>query len=348
MTIQEIKDYIDIVEVVSTYTELSGRGNRLRAKPNPIREGGDFDVYQDTQKFYDQGTGESGDVIDFIEKVENLNRSEALSFLSEKYIGGSNITTTRPLPKPRAKPVKKNNDLLQYRLEQKTKAYLNADVPKGIVNLNRLTNEKFSMVEVDGISNIRVAPIFEKLLEGYLIPGDERFAKYLFDNIIGYDRHYHCPIIVLRDESEKVVGYVRYRPQRDGKPLMQGNDPMKYKYMSNAEKPDSNYLFPLQAQMFKMAKDQGYCYVGEGLKNAINASLLGIPFMSIEGAGNIKPELITFLKSNRMKDIVMIGALDGDQVGETAYKKISAEIPMPNEFDFNSGRDFTDFLKEIR
>jgi len=101
MTIQEIKDHIDIVEVVSTYTELSGRGNRLRAKPNPIREGGDFDVYQDTQKFYDQGTGESGDVIDFIEKVENLNRSEALSFLSERLGGSDTAYTPRPLPKRR-------------------------------------------------------------------------------------------------------------------------------------------------------------------------------------------------------------------------------------------------------
>ncbi len=76
MTIQELKDQINIVEAVSYYTELTGRGNRLRAVPghNPIRSdgSGDFDVYQDTQKFYDHGTGTSGDVIDFIEKVENL------------------------------------------------------------------------------------------------------------------------------------------------------------------------------------------------------------------------------------------------------------------------------------
>lgn len=342
MTLQEIKDQTDIVELVSNYTELIKSGNKFKARVNPTREErtSSFFVYPDTQKYNDFG-GDGGDVIDFIEKVENLNRSEALSFLSER-LGGS-TTVTRPVPRPRAKPIKKNNALLFAQLEQKANAYLQAPVPKGTLNPNRLTSEKYSIVEVDGENTVRIAPIFEKLFEGYLLPTDEKYAEYLFSRVIGYDSYFQCPVIVIRDESERVVDIVRYRPHRESY-----TDLPKYLYTKSEEKPDSNYLFPLQRQMQLIMRDQGYCYVGEGLKNAINASMIGVPFISIEGAGNIKPGLIAFLKSNRMKDIVMIGAFDGDTAGENAYKRVNAEIPMTNEFDFDSDMDFSEFLKELR
>lgn len=344
MDIQELKERVPLAMVLEDYgAELVGRGNRLRAKVNPIRDGGDFDVYQDTQKFYDQGTGNGGDVIDFTQTMENLDREAARSFLEEKYLRGSNTPTSRPLPRPRVKPVKKNNSFLLAELERKANIYLGAKIPKGTVNLNRLTDERYSVIDVMGVEVVRVAPVFEKLLEDYLIPTDEKYAVYLFNNVIGYDSYFNCPVIIIRDESENVVDIVRYRPHREG-----FTDLPKYLYSKGSEKPDSNYLFPLQAQMQLIMRDQGYCYVGEGLKNAINASLMGIPLISIESTGSIKPELIEFLQSDRMKGIVMMGAFDGDKAGECAYKKIGTEIPIENEFDFNSGMDFAEFLKEMR
>lgn len=339
MEITELKQQISIVEVISNYTELKGTSNRLRAKTNPLREGGDLDVYQDTQKYYDHGTGEGGDVVDFIQIVENLSKGETLSFLQDRYIGGSNIADQRPIPKMRNKPVKKNNDILLTQLEIKANKYLSASHHKYKNKWSYMT------LDIDGVETevVRVAPYLEKLFEGYLIPTDEKFAQYLFSKVIGYDSYFNCPVIIIRDESETVIDIVRYRPHRKG-----FTDLPKYLYTKSSERPDSNYLFPLQAQMQKIMKVQGYCYVGEGLKNAINASMAGVPFISIEGAANIKPELITFLKSDRMKDIVMIGAFDGDQAGEKAYKKVSAEIPMSNEFLFSSGTDFAEHLKEIK
>ena len=201
-------------------------------------------------------------------------------------------------------------------------------------------------LNIDGVINevVRVSPVFEKLFEGHLIPTDRRFADYLFSRVIGYDSYFDCPIIILRDEDEKVVDIIRYRPHREGKAL-----DMKYLYLRNTDKPDSNYLFPLQAQMQKIMFSSGYTYVGEGLKNTINASILGIPFISTESASNIKPELISFLNSDRMKDIIMIGAFDGDRAGERAYKKLKKEVPiLNNKFDFNSGIDYSDYLKEIK
>jgi hypothetical protein len=119
-------------------------------------------------------------------------------------------------------------------------------------------------------------------------------------------------------------------------------------YTKGSEKPDSVYLFPLQAQMQLMVFREGYRFIGEGIKNAINASIMGVPFISIESAGSIKPELIDFLKSDRMNGINLTGAFDGDAAGEAAYKKIDKQIPMDNQFLFDSGVDFADWLKELK
>ena len=343
-SIEHIKSHIPILDVAENYTEFTGGGNRLRAKINPIRDGGDFDVYQDTQKYYDHGTGESGDVIDFIQIVEKIDRNAALTFLSEKYLNGVDLKSNYTKPIPQNKPVKKDNDKLLAQLETQASKYLQA-------SHKRYKNKwGYMTLDVDGVKNevVRVAPYLEKLFEGYLIPTDEKFAKYLFDRVIGYCEYFNCPAIIIRDESETVVDIIKYRPEREGKPLLQNGKLRKYHNLRSVDTPDNKHLFPLQAQMQMIMKAEGYCFVGEGLKNALNASMMGIPFISIEGAANIKPELIEFLKSGRMKDIVMIGAFDGDGAGEKAYKIMNEQIPMTNKFSFDSGTDFADWLKEIK
>ena len=336
---------IDIISVIENYTELIRSGSSYKAKENPLREekSSSLQIYTDTQKYYDFGTGEGGDVIDFIKAVENLNTNDAISFLQGKYLNGEEIKSEfRPLPRMRNKPAKKDNDrLLLDEVETKANKYLSATLPKH--------TKKYDEMDLDYLGDvksiIRISPIFEKLFEGYLIPTEKKFAEYLFSKVIGYDDYFQCPVIVIRDESETPINIIRYRPQRDGKPLMQGSKPLKYLNLRSEEVPDNNYIYPLQAQMQKIMQKEKYCFVGEGLKNVLNASLIGVPFISIEGAANIRPELIDFLNSGRMKDIEMIGAFDGDAAGEKAYKKMIDQVPMRNEFDFNSGIDFAEWLK---
>ncbi len=353
MTIETIKSQIDIIDIISSYTDLKKSGTKYQAVINPLRDEktSSFFVYEDTQKYFDFGTGEGGDVVDFIESVENLNTKDAISFLQANYLNGAEINSKpRPLPRMQSKQVKKDNDYLSAQLEIKAK-YLSA-TPERVICGKRYPVQKWGYfpLEIEGkdgnietVEVIRVAPVFEKLFEDYIVTTDKKFAKYLFDKVIGYCEYFNCPALIIRDESEKVVDVVMYRPERNGNPLR-----MKYLYTRAEEKPDSDYLFPLQSQMHRMALAQGYVIVGEGLKNCIAASFAGIPFISIESTSTIKPGLINFLKSDRMKNIVMIGGFDGDAAGEKAYKKINEQIPMQNKFDFNSGVDFSDYLKEVR
>lgn len=295
---------------------------------------------------HDFGSDFHGDIFDVLQIGRGMTFSESKELVMH-HCRFSDRTKTSLLLKQKNVPRKKDNYTLLKRLQKKADIYLSA-LPLKIINGKEYPVNKWGHFTLEDGSKgnhevVWVAPVFEKLFESYLIPTDIKFPKYLFEKVIGYDHYFNCPVIIIRDESERVVDIVRYRPESDGKPL-----PMKYLYQKNDLKPDINYLFPLQAQMQKMMRSEGYCYVGEGLKNAINASMMGIPFISIESASKIKPELITFLKSDRMKDIVLIGAFDGDLAGERAYQKISTEVPMENEFDFSSGMDFAEYLQEIR
>lgn len=346
MTIETLKQRVNLVEIVERYTELIGSANRLRAKVNPVREGGDFDVYQDTQKWFDHGTGIGGDVVDLIKKVENLSTGEALAWLTEKYLGGNKPNGEyehRPIPtlQKAEQTIEEENNLIRG-LEQMAARCLTAYPVK--------TWSSFTL-DIEGVINdqsmVRVASIFEKLFEGQHIPADKKFAKYLFEKIIGYDPYFNCPMIIIRDESERVVDLVRYRPERDGIPLKQ-----KYLVAKNTIKPRKrgrNFIFPFQKQMMKIAHKEDYCFVGEGLKNAVNASLSGIPFISIESSSSISQRLIDFLTGPRMAGIQFIGAMDGDDAGEKAYRKICKDINLSkNIFDFASGEDFTDYLQKLR
>ena len=334
---------IDISVVAEDYITLERSGGNFRAAENPLREEKTSSLYfyTDTQRYFDFGSGEGGDIIDFIEKVEGLDKKGAIRFLQAKYLDGAIVKSQyKPITRKQVAPAKDNVALFQ-KLEAKARKYLAALHRKHGHKWNYLT------LDIDGVVTevVTVAPYLEKLFEGWIIPTDERFAKYLFEKVIGYCDYFKCPVIVIRDESERVVDIVRYRPQQratGGKPLP------KYLYTRNEEKPDSNYLFPLQAQMQKISLMQGYCFVGEGLKNALNASLLGVPFISTESASGVRPALVDFLKSDRMAGVPLIGAFDGDPAGEKAYKTmIEKGVKLTeNLFSFTGKKDFAEWLKE--
>ena len=336
--LETVKSQIQIIDVVEQYTEFRGGGNRLRARQNPLRSGGDFDVYHDTQKYYDHGTGEGGDIIDFIQAVENLDRGHAISFLSERFLNGANIESnhTRPLPKP--KPIKDNPALMES-LKNRARKYLAEPIVRNGRKYNRYT---FFTLEMDGAKEVAsLDEVFIKLFEASFIEVDESRIRYIFDRFIGYDPYFNCPAIILYDYNWNVVNIIRYRPSRGGY-----TDLPKYLYLKAEEKPDSDYLYPFQFEMERMILKNGFAYVGEGLKNAIVALAYGIPYISIESSSNVSDELVRYLRSSRWDDMFFKGAFDGDQAGERAYKKINAKILMQNKFNFDSGQDFAEYVKE--
>ena len=90
--------------VESAGVRLSGRG-RVRQGVCPFHEEaeGSFTVYSDSERFYCFGCGLGGDVLDFLQRMENLSLPEALRRLDGSP-GLAPRTTVRPAPTRRPKP----------------------------------------------------------------------------------------------------------------------------------------------------------------------------------------------------------------------------------------------------
>lgn len=90
--IEEIKSENNIQNIVSQYVRLTSKGNHfIGICPFHNEKTPSFTVYPQKGSFYCFGCGVGGDVITFIQHVENLNYTDAVKLLAER----SGIRTTK-------------------------------------------------------------------------------------------------------------------------------------------------------------------------------------------------------------------------------------------------------------
>lgn len=82
--LENLKQKVDILAVASSYVKLSRRGrNWVGLCPFHAEKTASFNIYPESNSFYCFGCGEGGDVISFIEKIENLDYLESLKMLAD-------------------------------------------------------------------------------------------------------------------------------------------------------------------------------------------------------------------------------------------------------------------------
>ncbi len=83
--VQEVKDRVDIVEVISSYLTLKKAGSNFKANcPFHSEKTPSMMISPERQSFKCFGCSEGGDVITFIEKIEGLDFFNALKLLADK------------------------------------------------------------------------------------------------------------------------------------------------------------------------------------------------------------------------------------------------------------------------
>ena len=83
--IEEIRYRCDIEDVISSYVTLKRAGsNRNGLCPFHSEKSPSFTVFPATKSFYCFGCGAGGDVITFVQKMENLDYVGALEFLATR------------------------------------------------------------------------------------------------------------------------------------------------------------------------------------------------------------------------------------------------------------------------
>ncbi|RLE16811.1 MAG: DNA primase [Acidobacteria bacterium] len=84
--IQELKSRIDVVELVGSYITLTRAGSRMRALcPFHQEKTPSFYISPETGLFHCFGCHAAGDIISFVQQIENFDFNEAIRFLAERY-----------------------------------------------------------------------------------------------------------------------------------------------------------------------------------------------------------------------------------------------------------------------
>lgn len=246
---------------------------------------------------------------------------------------------------------RESDDVLKVKLGKKAKMYI-TDAQ------NRFKYQYFELEEEDVAGKIiksvpsclKVPKYADKLFEGpYIENVDAAVAKYIFEKIIGYSNYFSAPVIIIRDRNGDVVDIVKYRPSREG----YENLP-KYLQEKSVNKPNGrgeSFLYPFQIEMERLIKKEGFVFVGEGLKNSVNALIRSIPYISIESTSNVRNQaLLNYVKELFRKGVVVYGAMDGDAAGEKAFNAMKDQMAfsIDNLLDFDSGLDFTDYIRKER
>ena len=240
------------------------------------------------------------------------------------------------------------DDVLKKRQGTNAKVYIKNGV-------SRLKYQCFEFEEEDSDGNLiqksdsmlKIPGECIKLFEGsYIKDVDKTVADYIFKKIVGYNPYFSCACIILMDTNSDVVDIVQYRPSKDG----YENLP-KYLQEKSQNKPKNRgnaFLYPFQIEMERLMKKEQYAILGEGLKNALNALIRSIPFISIESTSNTNnPQLIDYVNLLMAEGIKVYGAMDGDTAGKKAFQAINTNLnsPIVNLLSFDSGLDFTDYIK---
>ena len=196
--IHELKSMINIEDLIGEYVKLERAGSRLRALcPFHSEKTPSFYVNPDSGLFHCFGCKASGDVISFVEKIENLDFNEAVKFLAEKY----NI----PIKYTSEGYDKSEKDELFEALSEAQKFY-SKNLKKGSMPYNYLLNRG---IKEETIKFLKLGYAPERGLIDYLVK--KGFKKEILDRAGltsgGIDRFRNRVMFPIFNLFDKVVGF---------------------------------------------------------------------------------------------------------------------------------------------
>lgn len=361
-TVAKLKNDTDIVEYISSVLEIKKAGANFKACcPFHGEETPSLSINPSRQIFKCFGCGVGGDVIDFIEKYNKVSKVDAINILRRFTNNEEPTYNQHKQPeqtyKRKEKEEPKNPNDIQLRLNNIAKALINNNNKIKIFTLHHPEHKK---LEVDTNIVCSINSIFYKLFEKkhfLCLPEHQKRLHYILENILAHDTFFKCPAIIIRDGKGKIVDIAKYRPDKPD--TFDDWSYPKYMYVREEDKLPNrgkDFLYPFQVEMERIIERYEFFFIGEGLKNAFNALVFGVPFISIESVSNeMRVELQEYIKE-KSKNKLIIGAYDGDDKldesgnhtkGYGAYLKAKEVLGLEfdNLFRFDSEIDFSEYIK---
>ena len=336
-SIENLKENIDIVDVVGSYIELRKNGGSFKARcPFHDEKTPSFVVNQNKQFFHCFGCGKSGNSISFVMEYEGLSFRESVEELADRFsveLEYENSTGEKKrVDEENLLPfmqrvsewfesnLQKNGDALQYLYGR---GFDKETISKFQIGYAPSSYESLNFFQQENIS-LKVA---EEL--GLVAKDSERNSYYArFSNRV---------IFPIFSQNGKIIAF-------GGRTL--SNHPAKYinspatRYF-NKSKVLYGYNFAKE-QIFREKK----IIVVEGYLDLIALHQAGIKNVVATLGTALTEEHLPLLKRDGL-DVVL--AFDGDKAGIDAGRKAS-EILLPNSIDisvvlFPDGKDPADLLK---
>jgi DNA primase len=311
-SIERVKDAVDMVEVVSAYTELRGAGRRLKGLcPFHDERTPSFSVDATEKVYHCFGCGEGGDVFTFVQEKESLQFADAVELLADRY----GVEVEREQEDPRVEEARKRRVRLMELLDRTTAFYV-----------------KY-LWEADEARKAREYLLGRGLSEESLREFGVGFAPNKWDSVLisgqraGYSvEELVASGLVKKTQKGSHMDHFRARimfPIRDARGRMQGlggratRKEQRAKYVNSPEGElfrKSKLLYGIERARGAVAK-KGRAVVVEGYTDVIAAHQAGVEETVAVMGTAITPDQVKLLAAHT-EEVVL--ALDADRAGREA------------------------------
>ena len=324
-TIQEIKDRLDIVEVVGDFVSLKKSGSSYKAlSPFSSEKTPSFFVSPSKQIFKCFSTGKGGDAIEFLKEVESLSYIEAIKYLGEKY--GIEINET-------------DNDYNINNDKESLLIILNKSKSFFIQNLNSKEGKSIAQTYLDH-REVDIKMI-EKFQLGYSLDKWDSLHKYLLNN--KYNEEHILKAGLILDNNNKK--YDRFRGRLmfpihniSGKVIAFGarlikDEKNQPKYVNSPE----TELYIKSKVLYGLYQSKNYirkldkCYLVEGYTDVISLFQIGIENVVSSSGTSLTNDQIRLI-SRYTKNITIL--FDGDKAGVNASLR-GMDLILENDMNVN-------------
>ena len=340
--IQEIKDRLDIVEVVGDFVSLKKSGSSYKAlSPFTTEKTPSFFVSPSKQIFKCFSTGKGGDAIEFLKEVDSMTYIEAIKYLGEKYGVEINESESNYV----VNTEKESLLIVLNKTKEFFKENLNTSDGKSIAisyfDHRNISKEMVKMFEL-GYSLDKWDSLYNHLIKNQFEDNQIINAGLILENNNKkYDRFRNRIIFPIHNLSGKVIAFGA-RIIKDEK-----NQP---KYINSPETSlyiKSKVLYGLYQSKNNIRKEDT-CYLVEGYTDVISLFQIEINNVVSSSGTSLTNEQIKLI-SRYTKNITIL--FDGDKAGIDASLR-GMDLILENDMNvkivsFPEGEDPDSYSKKV-
>jgi len=340
---EEIKNKLDIKDVIGQYVKLQKAGANYRALcPFHKEKTPSFFVSPSRQIWHCFGCGEGGDIFSFLMKIENIEFKEALKILAQK--AGVKLAYENPQIRSEKQRLVDINKAAAGFFEENL--WKNKDVVEYLIKrgLKEETIKEFHL----GWASDEWRCLSDFLIKkGFNSKNIVASGLSISKNADIYDRFRSRIMFPIEDYSENIVGFT-------GR-IFQGKTPLKTimdiekigKYINSPQ----TLIFDKSKILYGLPKSKNYLrsegntLLVEGQTDFLSAWQSGIKNIVATSGTALTSYQLKILK--RYNDTLVLG-FDMDEAGEKAAER-SIELALSKEFNVKilrlpEGKDLADYL----